>query len=166
MTDATKEKRKTIRFSDQQIEKINEICKNNNCSQSQVVKSALDLATKGNSDIDFSENYLDFVSDEARLGLQNNLWEIAKIGEKKYKIRKKSKSIMNDLPLEIKEGLKNGNFEVTKTELGNFKISPKIKKPKIVCIQEPKIRKDNVVNPNNLVVNELKNIFPGFDFKS
>lgn len=55
MTDQTEKKtnRKTIRFSDQQIDKINQVCKNNNCKQAKVVKSALDLVTIGTSDLEF-----------------------------------------------------------------------------------------------------------------
>ena len=47
------DKKTSIRLSSQQIIDLDKICKNNGCSRSKAIKSAIDLVTKGISEIDF-----------------------------------------------------------------------------------------------------------------
>ena len=47
------DKKTSVRLSSQQIIDLDKICKNNGCSRSKAIKSAIDLVTKGTSEIDF-----------------------------------------------------------------------------------------------------------------
>lgn len=48
------DKKTSIRFSEQQMERMNDVSKkNNDCSRAKVIKSAVDLVTTGTSEIEF-----------------------------------------------------------------------------------------------------------------
>ncbi len=62
-----KECRVNVRFSGNQMEELNRICEEKGVkSKSKILKSALDLVTKGTSDIDF-EIKLDFTKEERKM---------------------------------------------------------------------------------------------------
>jgi len=62
----TSDNKTSLRYSDEQKEKLDEILqKNGNCSRAKVIKSAIDQVTTGKSDIDFGEFAKPHNSEEA-----------------------------------------------------------------------------------------------------
>ena len=129
------DKKTSIRLPAEQMMDLDKICKKNgNCSRANVIKESINQVTKGTSSINFRTDELDsFLPKEVIDGLRDHTWEIHKIGDKLYRISKKNKAVLNDIPEEIKQKLQDGKLEVVKTEYGSYKIRPKgSSKPQVI----------------------------------